>query len=38
MSFVQFVTRDGTPWIPEYLTAIDAELCIGCGRCFKVCT
>ncbi|MGE5506234.1 MAG: ferredoxin III, nif-specific [Actinomycetota bacterium] len=33
-----FTTRDGSPWTPKYLTAIDAELCIGCGRCFKVCT
>lgn len=33
-----FATRDGTPWTPKYLTAIDAELCIGCGRCYKVCT
>jgi Nif-specific ferredoxin III len=30
-------TRDGRPWTPEYLLAIDAEVCIGCGRCFKVC-
>lgn len=33
-----FTTRDGTPWTPQYLTAIDHEACIGCGRCFKVCT
>lgn len=38
MSFRQFVTRDGSAWIPNYLTAISDELCIGCGRCFKVCT
>jgi Nif-specific ferredoxin III len=31
------VRRDGTPWQPVYLDAIDAETCIGCGRCFKVC-
>jgi Nif-specific ferredoxin III len=35
---VSFTTRDGTPWIPQYLDSIDTELCIGCGRCFKVCT
>jgi Nif-specific ferredoxin III len=38
MAFISFTTRDGTPWTPEYLTGIDADLCIGCGRCFKVCT
>ncbi|OAN44764.1 ferredoxin [Paramagnetospirillum marisnigri] len=38
MSFRQFITRDGSPWVPKYLTAISDELCIGCGRCFKVCT
>ena len=32
-----FSTRDGTPWEPAYLVAIDGERCIGCGRCFKVC-
>jgi Nif-specific ferredoxin III len=38
MSFRQFTTRDGSPWIPKYISKISAELCIGCGRCFKVCT
>jgi Nif-specific ferredoxin III len=31
------VTRDGTPWTPQYLIAIDHGVCIGCGRCVKVC-
>jgi Nif-specific ferredoxin III len=30
-------TRDGRTWTPQYLTAIDGETCIGCGRCYKVC-
>ena len=30
--------RDGTPWEPKFIEAINAETCIGCGRCFKVCT
>lgn len=38
MSVRQFMTRDGSVWVPKYLTAISTELCIGCGRCFKVCT
>ena len=29
--------RDGREWQPEYLTAIDKDKCIGCGRCYKVC-
>ena len=37
MSQVQFATRDGSPWTPQYLTGIDQETCIGCGRCYKVC-
>ena len=31
------ITRDGRPWTPQYLLSIDAEVCIGCGRCYKVC-
>ncbi|MBI5230924.1 MAG: ferredoxin III, nif-specific [Coriobacteriales bacterium] len=30
-------TRDGREWMPSYIESIDAEACIGCGRCFKVC-
>ncbi|MQX96113.1 ferredoxin III, nif-specific [Sinorhizobium medicae] len=33
-----FVTRDGSRWMPKYLAAIDGATCIGCGRCFKVCS
>jgi Nif-specific ferredoxin III len=33
----QPLTRGGTPWHPEYLDAIASDVCIGCGRCFKVC-
>jgi Nif-specific ferredoxin III len=31
------VTRDGRAWQPSYLLEIDQGICIGCGRCFKVC-
>lgn len=27
----------GVEWTPTFVTAIDHEKCIGCGRCFKVC-
>ncbi len=33
-----YLTRDGSAWTPEYLTTIDASKCIGCGRCYKVCS
>ncbi|MCA1955781.1 ferredoxin III, nif-specific [Zymomonas sp.] len=32
-----FYTRDGREWQPQYLISINPELCIGCGRCYKVC-
>lgn len=32
-----FYTRGGTAYTPEFLVAINAETCIGCGRCYKVC-
>ena len=31
------LTRDGTPYVPEFLVAIDEGRCIGCGRCYRVC-
>ena len=31
------ITRGGTSWIPQFVTALNEEKCIGCGRCFKVC-
>ncbi|MBB4286865.1 ferredoxin III, nif-specific [Roseospira goensis] len=37
MSVRTFATRDGRPWVPSYLEAIDPDVCIGCGRCVKVC-
>ncbi len=33
-----FSSRDGKAWVPTYITAIDPKACIGCGRCFKVCS
>lgn len=37
MSVRTLMTRDGSPWVPSYLDAIDPDVCIGCGRCVKVC-
>lgn len=31
------VTFGGREWTPEYVTELDQENCIGCGRCFKTC-
>ena len=31
------ITRGGTPWVPQFVTALNEQKCIGCGRCFKVC-
>lgn len=30
-------TRGGAEWIPQFVSALDAQKCIGCGRCYKVC-
>ena len=27
----------GESWTPTFVTALDDQKCIGCGRCFKVC-
>lgn len=31
------LTRGGTEWTPQFVTHLDQEKCIGCGRCYKVC-
>lgn len=30
-------TRGGLEWIPKFIQSLNAETCIGCGRCYKVC-
>jgi len=37
MENITGLTLSGTPWTPEFVTALDPKKCIGCGRCFKVC-
>lgn len=27
----------GNVWVPQFVSEIDQEKCIGCGRCYKVC-
>ena len=31
------LTRGGTEWLPSFVTDLNQEDCIGCGRCYKVC-
>ncbi|MBF0447431.1 MAG: ferredoxin III, nif-specific [Magnetococcales bacterium] len=38
MSHLTGITRAGTPWTPRFVTGLDYRSCIGCGRCFKVCS
>ena len=28
----------GETWTPSFVASLDDETCIGCGRCFKVCS
>ncbi len=37
MAYITGLTRDRKEWTPNFVRSIDDELCIGCGRCFKVC-
>ncbi len=37
MAFITGITKDGHEWTPQFIKAIDKDLCIGCGRCFKAC-
>ncbi|MEH6824829.1 MAG: ferredoxin III, nif-specific [Motiliproteus sp.] len=38
MANYQGLTQDGSAWEPEFITEIDQTKCIGCGRCYKVCS
>lgn len=33
----QAYRKNGTAYTPEYIELLNAENCIGCGRCYKVC-
>ena len=38
MAYITGLTKDKKEWIPQFIVSIDEETCIGCGRCFKVCS
>jgi Nif-specific ferredoxin III len=37
MSVFSVTLPSGVEWVPQFVKSINAEKCIGCGRCFKVC-
>lgn len=37
MSVITITLPDGRSWTPKFVSNIDQEKCIGCGRCFRVC-
>jgi Nif-specific ferredoxin III len=37
MAYITGLTRNKTEWTPEFVMTLDEEVCIGCGRCYKVC-
>ncbi len=37
MSIITGLTRGGVQWTPSFIMAINQTICIGCGRCYKVC-
>ena len=38
MAFYTAKNKGGGDWTPTFVKAIDHEKCIGCGRCYKVCS
>ncbi len=37
MDYITGLTRGRKAWTPRFVKSIDAERCIGCGRCMKIC-
>lgn len=37
MATLTGLTFGGKSWTPKFVTEIDKDKCIGCGRCIKVC-
>ncbi|MCE0495422.1 ferredoxin III, nif-specific [Vibrio salinus] len=38
MSNIKSLTRGGEEWEPQFIQEINQDDCIGCGRCYKVCS
>lgn len=38
MSMIVGYTRGGEQWEPKFISELNQESCIGCGRCYKVCS
>lgn len=32
------VTKGGQPWEQKFISGLDEAKCIGCGRCYNVCS
>jgi Nif-specific ferredoxin III len=37
MATFSITLPSGTVWEPRFVESLNAEKCIGCGRCFRVC-
>ena len=37
MSHYTITLPSGVLWTPKFISSINQEKCIGCGRCFKTC-
>lgn len=37
MANITGLTRGGSEWEPMFVSDLNQENCIGCGRCYKVC-
>ncbi len=37
MSIYTALTKGGKTWTPKFVSELNQEDCLGCGRCFKAC-
>ncbi len=37
MAYITGFTRSKKEYVPRFVKSVDGELCIGCGRCMKIC-